>query len=305
LNAEELVHGAAGVFQATVGIGRKKHFAAAEHIELLRRRNIADVFEVRDGVEPAGASGMARDEREFAVARAGSAPLEEVLELHRLIVLIDAKEADIEVVAGELEIVGIAAEEGDVFFGGEDEADVGVFFILVEMIFAALKERDDVAAKLGLFELVFFDRIDDGAAGFLSIGSGLAGLDRGIHLGGDVFNVHEDIELEIDALDFFSGRFGVKAELEQIAVGGAEFLEGVGGDVVIGHYQAAGRDEGARAAAIEADAGKAKVLEPFVGGLEAEFFLEELFGNLVEEPHALFGGQVGRKRRQRHEENRG
>ena len=51
-----------------------------------------------------------------------------------LAVLVGAEEADVEVVAGELEVVGVAAEEGDGELGGEDEADVGVFLVGVEVI---------------------------------------------------------------------------------------------------------------------------------------------------------------------------
>ena len=52
-----------------------------------------------------------------------------VLELRRLAVLVGAEEADVEVVARVLEVVRIAAEEGDVELGGEHQADVGVFLV--------------------------------------------------------------------------------------------------------------------------------------------------------------------------------
>ena len=58
--------------------------------------------------------------------RAVRAPLQVVLDLGRLAVLVDAEEADVEVVARVLEVVRVAAEEGDLLLGGEDEADVGV-----------------------------------------------------------------------------------------------------------------------------------------------------------------------------------
>src|SRR6266536_2028881 len=98
---------------------------------------------------------MAGDENQLIVGSAGLAPLQIVLELDLLVIFIDTEEADIEVVAGVFEIVGVAAEEGDVFFGREDEADVGVLFELIEVILAALKERDDDAAEASLVYVLF------------------------------------------------------------------------------------------------------------------------------------------------------
>ena len=79
--------------------------------------------------------------------RAGLAPLQVVLDLGRLAVLVDAEEADVEVVARILEVVRIAAEEGDLLLRGEDQAHVGVLLEAIEVILAALVERDDVAAQ--------------------------------------------------------------------------------------------------------------------------------------------------------------
>ena len=56
----------------------------------------------------------------------------------RLAVLVGADERDVQVVAGELEVVGVAAEEGDVELGGEDEPDVGVLLVEVEVVLASL-----------------------------------------------------------------------------------------------------------------------------------------------------------------------
>ena len=89
---------------------------------------------------------MAGDEDQFVVAGPVLAPFQVVLDLGRLVVLVDAEEADVEVVARILEVVGIAAEEGDLLLRGEDQADVGVLLVAIEVILAALVEGDDVAA---------------------------------------------------------------------------------------------------------------------------------------------------------------
>ena len=78
--------------------------------------------------------------------------------MSRLVVLVDAEEADVEVVARVLEVVRVAAEEGDLLLGGEDEADVGVLLERVQVVLAAGVERDDVGADaLGLVGVGLLD----------------------------------------------------------------------------------------------------------------------------------------------------
>ena len=96
------------------------------------------------------------------------APLQIVLELGRLAVLVDAEEADVEIVARILEVVRVAAEEGDVLLRREDQPHVGVLLVAVEMVLPALVERDHVAAQPGLVERFLFDRVHHGAAGLLA-----------------------------------------------------------------------------------------------------------------------------------------
>ena len=64
----------------------------------------------------------------------------------RLAILVDPEEADVEVEAGELEVIDITAKAGDGFLRGEDEPDIGVLLVTLEVIEAALVERDDIAA---------------------------------------------------------------------------------------------------------------------------------------------------------------
>src|SRR4029450_11652059 len=61
-------------------------------------------------------------ERELALFCARLRPLEVVPDLRWLVVLIDANEREIEVVARKHEVVGVAAERGDAGLGREDEA---------------------------------------------------------------------------------------------------------------------------------------------------------------------------------------
>ncbi len=101
---------------------------------------VALIFQMRHGVQTIGAAGMSGNEDQLAFRRARLAPLQEMLDVHRLVVLVDAEEADIQIVARIFEIVGIAAEEGDRFLRSEHQAHVGVLFVAVQMILAAVVE---------------------------------------------------------------------------------------------------------------------------------------------------------------------
>src|SRR5207248_9861327 len=77
-------------------------------------------------------------------------PAEVMVGVEGLAALVGAEEGDVEVVAREVEVVGIAAEEGDGELRREDEAHVLEAPVLVQMVAAAVIERDDVAADLGI-----------------------------------------------------------------------------------------------------------------------------------------------------------
>ena len=164
------------------------------------------IFQMGHGVQPVGPARMAGDENQLVVAAPALLQLQKVLDLGRLVVLIDAEEADVEVVARILEVVGIAAEEGDVLFRREDQPHVGVFLELIEMILAALKQRDHVAAQAGLVERFLLDRVDHRPAGQLRVGRPTARLHRGVHSLGHVLDVHQDVQFQIDALHLFGLR---------------------------------------------------------------------------------------------------
>ena len=134
---------------------------------------------------------MTRDEDELAVFGARFAPLEEVFRTVRLVVFIGAEERDIEVVSRVSEVVGVAAEEPDAFFGREDEAHVGKLFVAVQMILSALIHGDDVAAQ-AFFRLgVRFELLNELGARLFRLFKGLAVFHGGFDLVRDVDDLLE------------------------------------------------------------------------------------------------------------------
>ena len=126
---------------------------------------------------------------------------EVVLDLRGLVVLVDAEEADVEVVAGELEIVRVAAEEGDRLLRREDQPDVGVLLEAVEMVEPAVIERDHVAAEPGGVERFLLDGVHRGPAGLLRLGRTHLRLDRRIDSLGHVLDALQDVQLQVHAAD--------------------------------------------------------------------------------------------------------
>jgi hypothetical protein len=258
-------------------------------LQLKRVGSLAEEFELRHGVEAARGAGVAGDKDQVAVLEAAGGPLEIILQVDGLIVFVDAEEADVQIVARVLEVVGIAAEEGGGEFGREDEADVGVFFVFVEMKHSAGVERDHIAAEFRGCNAILLDGGHGGAARQSLIGDGHAGLGGGFYFVGDVFDVFEDVEFEIGALGFVGVRFGVVAGLHIVLAAGGEIVDAFGGDVMVGEHQPVRRDEGPGAAIIEPDGGEARVIEPGFGELEAVLGFDFRSRREIKEPHALVG----------------
>ena len=155
---------------------RQQRLLRTETIEPVRQGHVAALQQLGQRVEAVRRAGMAGDENEVAGFWSGLAPLEEVRRVNRLAVLVDAEETDVEVEARILEVVGVAAEEGDGVLRREDEADIGVFLVAVQVILAALVERDHVAAQFRLVERFFLDSGHDGACAANALPGVMSGL---------------------------------------------------------------------------------------------------------------------------------
>ena len=291
LDAEEFIFGAAGVFAAAAAPRIEEDFFAFQLAKLVGDLVVAKVFELGDGEQTPGGAGVAGNEGEFTIGRTVGRPFQEVRGLDGLAVFVDAEKRHIETVAGIFEIIGVAAVEGDLLVGGEDETDVGVTLEAVEVIGAALVEGDDVATEAGFVFRLFFNFGDDLAAGEGGVGTGEIGRDSGVNAGSDVLDGLEDVYLEVVGFDLIGLGLRVEAVAEDVFLLGAHLLEGVGGDVVVGDHEAVGGDEGSGAAAVEADGGKADVIEPSIGEIEVIFGFDLRTGRRGEKPHTFVGAQ--------------
>ena len=191
---------------------------------------------------------MPRHEDQFIVAGAVATPGQVVLDLGRLVVLVDAEEGDVQVVARVLEVVRIAAEERDRLLGREYQTDIRVLLVAVKVILRSLVERDDLTLELGLVGRLLLDLGDGGAAGGERLGRLHLRLDCRVDCLGDVLDRHQDVQLHAGHFLFVLLAAGVEAVLDVVlALVLADFLDGLGADVMVGHHQAIGGDKRTRA----------------------------------------------------------
>src|SRR5207302_3484703 len=141
--------------------------------------------------------------------RTARIPFQVVLNFCGLPVFISTENADIEIEAGILEIVGIATVKSHLLFRRENNPDVVVTFVTVKMIEPALIKRDDIGAEaffVFAFLLDLRDRVLTRLTGDLWRH---AGFYRRVYLLGYIFDRYQHIELEIGALDFFRVRLRI------------------------------------------------------------------------------------------------
>ena len=162
-------------------------------------------------IQAVGLAGIPGHEHQVVLLQPRRIPLQVVRRLDRLAVLVDAEEADVEIVAGILEVVRIAAEEGDVLLGREDQPHVGVFLVAVEVVQPALVERDHVAPQAGLVERLLLDGVHHRAALFLRLGRAGGRLHRRVDPLGHVLDAHQHVQFRVGALELLGLRAGVEA----------------------------------------------------------------------------------------------
>ena len=203
--------------------------------------------------------------------------------------LVGAKKADVEIVAGILEIVGIAAKERRVELRSEDQADVSVFLVRIKMVLPALIEGDHVAAQarlVGRFLLDLGHRLPPGL-----LGRGV--VQAGSHTGGDarghVLDADQHIELEIGGLGLLVVGLGEEAVAVVVLVLRAELRQCVGADVVVGHDQPVNRDERPRPAIVEPHRRRPQMIGPSRRRLETIPGLERAQREVVKHPHPFVG----------------
>src|SRR5262252_9447748 len=215
--------------------------------------HVAQEIELRNRQQSAGAARMTGDKNELVVAYPCWRPLQVVVQMGRLVILIDAEEGDVEVVARIFEVIGIPAEEGDVKLRREHQADIRVLLVLVKVVDLPRIKGDYVATETSSSCAILLDLRHRGALGLANVCRRHAWLHSGIDLVGDIFNSDELVEFEVGTLRFFRLGLGVEASLDVVMPFRRKLLYTGSSDVMIGEGQSVSRDEGTRSAVVESD----------------------------------------------------
>ena len=249
---------------------------------------IARRFELGDRQLAIGAARIADDDRQLVFFGAILREREIVGDLGRLAVLVGAQHAHVEVVAREVEVVRVAAEERHRQFRREHQAHVLVAMVLVYVVDAAVVQVDHVAARV-LAVLADAFLLDVGLHRLLGAAVILATLALGrlLHARGDMGDLIQTVQLDLRALDLVLLVLGEKAGLDEVLVGGRELLHAGVHAMMVGQHEAVRRHERTGAAAGEAQRGALHAPGPLRIRREAVLRLDLRLRQVVRRPHAF------------------
>ena len=89
---------------------------------------------------------MPRNKDQVAILHAGRRPGKVMIEVSRLVVFVNSKESDVEVIARIGEVIRVAAEEGDIEFRRKHQPHIRVLFVLVQVVHLTRIEDHHIAA---------------------------------------------------------------------------------------------------------------------------------------------------------------
>ncbi len=235
------------------------------------------------------AARIAGDEYRIARARSGGIPGQVIGGHGGNVVRVEPQEGHIQVEAGEVEIVRIAAEEGHGELRREGQAHVGIAAVAVQHVLAAVIQADHLAAQVRLpLALGGLDLRDLLIQGVLKarriVGAGLG------HARGDVGHAQQHLGLHAGAFALLGQGVGAEAGFGQVIVFARQGLNAVDHAVVVGHGQTAARHDGGRAARRQAQGGQAHMVQPGLIDLDPIGLADRRGGKIVEGPHAFVGG---------------
>ena len=233
--------------------------------------------------QPPGLAGIAWYEQQFAVGERARTPDETIRRLGRLAVLIEPDQRDIETVAREGKIVGVAAERAGRVFRAQHKADIVIGAVFVQRIFAARIERDDLAIAVRVaLAAVAFDPCDFGVARLLErfAGQSRRRLDQ---FRRHVADRHDDLGFKAGALPLVGLRRRQHRRHVEILPGRRQVLDAVEHAMMVGRHQAMPADDTGRASR-QPDRRQPDMVEPRRIGSKAVGLPDFLRRKIVERP---------------------
>ena len=155
---------------------------------------------------------MSRDENQIAIFDSYFRPLQIIVEMNRLVVLVDPEESDVEVIARVGEIVGIAAKKCRGKFRRKHQAHIGVLLVFVEVVYRARVQCDHVAAQARRRGTVFFDGAHSGTLCLSGVGGRHGSGDSVLYFRGDIVDTNQHVQFKIGTLGFVRLSLGIESQ---------------------------------------------------------------------------------------------
>src|SRR5215813_13978319 len=124
-----------------------------------------------------------------------SAPLQVMWKCDRLVIFVDAKKGNIQVITRVSEIVRITTEKSGVVFRSKDQSDVGILLILIKVEDSASIQGDHIATQSSLVGTLFLKSGHSTALQLERLRRIHLRLYCLVNLRSDVFNGREHVEL--------------------------------------------------------------------------------------------------------------
>ena len=131
MDAEKILSCLPCILKRAGAVDQLQHLAPVKDAQDIRQISIAGIGQFIERELPVRFTWTAAHEGQFAITRPIRVPLQEMLDLRRLAVFINAKKANIQIVARVFEIIRVAAEKSHLLLGREDQSHIIVTFVSI------------------------------------------------------------------------------------------------------------------------------------------------------------------------------
>jgi len=159
--------------------------------------------------------------------------------MQRLAVVIDPDKGAFKVVAGKREVVRITAKERRHLLRREDYADILIALVFVEIVATAFVERDDFTAHVGCSPTGTLDLGFCHTLGIVEF-TARSSSRGGVHVLGDISDLHQLIGFKFRASLFFRACASVKAVRDVVVLCIRKIAQALAYAVVVGHNEPIG-----------------------------------------------------------------
>ena len=201
--------------------------------------HVALKLQLGGGAQALGRARIARNKDDLAIFRGFSGPSKMGWGFDRCPIFIGTQESAIQIVAGEIEIVRVAAKEAHGIFGREHQTHVFISAVFVDFILTATEQGNHVATEQFLIVILarFFFQLGNCYAARLGDFAGLNACRCSFHLSGVVDDADQHFCFHAGASLLVGQSSGQKAVQAVILIGARQIGHTAGHAMPIGQDQ--------------------------------------------------------------------